>query len=371
MKSGSKLFNYQGDVMMTDSQHLAMIFYGAFKRSNDVMFYCNKDAIIQDVNEAFVRLYGYARDEIIGQRPRILRSRHSTDELYRRMWTKILDPKIGFWRGDIINKAKDDREIPLILTITAVRDTDGEIIGFVSNAIDMTEHLALQHRVAQTEALAGLGEMAAVVAHEIRNPLGSIMMAAKQMAGHELNAEDRNTVLQVLRSESQRLNETLSNFLAYARPRELRLQRVDLNHLIQDVCHMVRSNQELAGNIHFSISVDSGISPFLLDPDQIRQVIWNIVLNALQAMEGRGELIITTRHSQGWVYLSIGDTGPGIPESGFHLIFKPFHTSKRQGTGLGLPIAERIVKAHGGRIEAKNRPEKGALFEVVLPWTEA
>lgn len=344
--------------------------YQAFKQSNDIMFYADKNGVILDVNEAFTRHYGYTRKEAVGKTPRILRSRHSTKEFYARMWAGILDPKKGYWRGEIVNKAKDGREIPLVLTISAIRGPEARIEGFISNALDMSEQVALQQRVAQSEALATLGEMAAVLAHEIRNPLGSIVMAAKQMAAGGLGAADQDMVLGVLRGEAQRLNETLSNFLAYARPRKLKLERRNLNHLVEEVANIVGSNRALLKDSRLRFEFDAALKPLPMDGDQIRQVLWNIVLNGLQAMEGRGILTITTGHQNGWSYFRIDDTGPGISEAALVDLFKPFHTSKQQGTGLGLAIADRIVKTHGGRIEVQNRPGRGAAFTVYLPSIE-
>lgn len=139
-------------------EHPAETFYQAFKRSNDVMFYCDKDGVIRDVNDAFTKHYGWTREEVIGRSPAILRSRHTTDDLYRRMWSHILDPKKGSWRGEIINKTKDGREVPLILNIAAVRDTCGRITGYISNAADLSEQVALHARVAQkVKSEVGLG----------------------------------------------------------------------------------------------------------------------------------------------------------------------------------------------------------------------
>jgi PAS domain S-box-containing protein len=191
-------------------RNLALTLFEAFRRSNDVMFYCDRNGTILDVNEAFTKHYGWTREEAVGQSPRLLKSRHSTKELYERMWSAIQQQ--GHWRGEMINRSKDGREIPLILTITAVRGASGETVGYISNAVDMTDHMALQARVADSEALASIGEMAAVVAHEIRNPLSSIVMAAKELASDEISPEDRQVVMRVLRSESQRLNEALTNF---------------------------------------------------------------------------------------------------------------------------------------------------------------
>lgn len=346
---------------------LRVVFQEAFRRSNDVMFYCDRNGVILDVNAAFTEHYGYTRREAVGKTPRILRSRHSTGDLYRRMWADLLDPAKGYWRGEMINRTKGGREIPLVLNITSVRDSRGELVGYMSNAVDLSDQVALQARVTQAEALATLGEMAAVVAHEIRNPLGSIVMASKQLASDALERADREMVLQVLRDESHRLNEALTNFLAFARPREAKFARCDLNALVGEVCNIVRSNVDLIGRIRVCVSCDGALKPFTMDADQIRQVLWNIILNAIQAMDGGGRLKVKTGRARGQAYFSVSDTGPGLPESSVTEIFKPFHTTKKQGTGLGLAIAERIVKTHGGRIEVKSRPGRGAAFTVFLP----
>lgn len=356
------------DVDTSFAEHRrALSMYEAFRRSNDVMFYCDRNGTILDVNAAFTRTYGFAREEAIGQTPRILRSRHSTNDMYQRMWSQILDPAKGFWRGQLINRTKEGREIPVTLTITAVRDAQGDVVGYVSNATDVSEQMALQGRVAHAEALAGLGEMAAVVAHEIRNPLGSIVMAAKQLTAGRLPKEDRELVYRVLRDESRRLNETLTNFLSFARPRELKLQRADLNALVDDVFRTLAGNTDLARNAKTAVSLSPAVEPFPFDPDQVRQVLWNIGLNALQAMDGEGKLTVETRREGQQAVVRIADTGPGVAPEMVAKLFKPFQTTKGQGTGLGLAIAERIAKAHGGSIGVETGPGKGTAFLVRLP----
>ena len=344
---------------------IALTLYQAFRRSNDVMFYCDRDGTIVDVNDAFTRHYGWTREETLGQNPRLLRSRYTTPETYKEMWLQILDPKIGYWRGELVNRTKDGREIPVVLAITSVRDEAGDIVGYVSNATDVGDLRRLQERVAQSEALAQLGQMAAVVAHEIRNPLGSIVMAARQLSGGELPAEDRELVHKILRDESQRLNETLTNFLSYARPRPLKLERADLNTLVSDVARIVSGDE--AQGLRLQLDLDPGLAPFRFDPDQIRQVAWNIALNAAQAVEGRGAVRVETGRRDGFAFLRVSDDGPGVAASARDDLFRPFKTTKSHGTGLGLAIADRIVRAHGGRIEVDSAPGQGAAFTVFLP----
>ncbi|MFI5349140.1 MAG: nitrogen regulation protein NR(II) [Elusimicrobiota bacterium] len=354
----------------TSDHHLMTVLLAGFRRSNDVMFYSNAKGVILDINDAFTAHYGYTREEAIGQTPALLRSKHSTTELYQRMWRSILDPKKGYWRGELVNRAKDGREIPLILTITAVRDEAGQIMGYVSNGVDLSELKALEERVAHSEALATVGEMATVVAHEIRNPLGSIVMAAQQLADESLSREDRDTVVEVLRHESKRLNETLTNFLSYSRPRTLNRGRHDLNALLKEVAQTAFSNKDLIGGARLTSALGRGLAPFPFDADQIRQVVWNIVLNAIQALGGKGTVAVSSGRGDGSVWFSVADDGPGIPESMRADLFKPFRTTKQKGTGLGLAISERIVKAHGGRIDIETRPDRGTTFTVRLPNVE-
>jgi signal transduction histidine kinase len=247
-----------------------------------------------------------------------------------------------------------------------VRDEAGRTVGYISNAFDRTELMALQARVADSEALASIGEMAAVVAHEIRNPLGSIVMAATELAKGDLPEDDRAVVMRVLRHESRRLNESLTNLLAFARPRELKLARADLNELVDEVARAVEANPELAAGVSIVAEPLRDLNPFPMDVDQIRQVLWNLVLNAIQALEGKGRVSIRTGRGEGGVYLEVADTGPGIPAQVRASLFKPFQTTKQKGTGLGLAVADRVVKAHGGRIDVETGP-KGTTFTVRLP----
>jgi len=354
----------------TSDASLMTVLLAGFRRSNDVMFYSDANGTILDINDAFTAHYGYTRAEAIGKTPALLRSHHSTEELYKRMWRSILDPKKGYWRGELVNRAKDGREIPLILTITAVRGEEGEILGYISNGIDLTDKKVLEERVAQAEALATIGEMAAVVAHEIRNPLGSIVMAAQQLADEGLSSEDKGTVTRVLRAESKRLNEALTNFLAYARPRPLNRRDHDLNALLKEISEMAFVNKELTHGTRLQLAFDAKLDRFPFDADHIRQVVWNMILNAIQALGGKGTVTVRSGKVRGAAWFAIADTGPGIPESIRTDLFKPFRTTKQQGTGLGLAIAERIVKAHGGRVDVETRLGHGTTFTVTLPRIE-
>ncbi len=351
-------------------ERLSAILRMGFQTSNDIMFYTGPNGMILDVNNAFVEHYGYSREEAIGKTPGILRSRHSTDEFYQRIWKDILNPKKGFWKGEIINRSKDGREIPIILTISAARNAVGELIGFISSATDIHKHKELEEKIAQTQALADIGEMAASIAHEIRNPLGSISMSAKRLTLKDLTWEERESTTKTIERESARLNQILSNLLSFARPRALKRKLSNLNTLIKETTQLIQANRDIAPHIELTLSLDEELSPFLFDSDQILQVIWNMLLNAIQAMEGKGSLTVRSGRSGDFAYFAVADTGGGMTEEEQREIFKPFHTTKSQGVGLGLPTAKRIVLAHGGRIEVDTRPRQGTIFTVWLPYLE-
>ncbi len=351
-------------------RRLASILRMGFQTSNDIMCYADPNGMILGVNNAFVEHYGYSPEEVLGKTPGILRSRHSTDEFYQRMWKDILSPQKGFWKGEIINRAKNGKEFPLILTISAARDTAGDIVGFVSSATDIQKKKELEEDLAHASALADIGEMAAAIAHEIRNPLGSVSMAAKHLSLEDSTPADRKSMAKIIERESSRLSQILSGLLAFARPRPLKRKLSNLNSLLRETIQLIMANQDVAPRVEPALSLDESLYPFLFDSDQILQVFWNMVLNAIQAMEGKGTLTVRSGRSGDFAYFAVADTGAGITEAERQKIFKPFHSTKSQGVGLGLPTAKRIVLAHGGRIEIDSRPGQGTVFTVWLPYLE-
>lgn len=345
----------------------ALAFYQAFRNSNDSMFYTDRNGIIQDVNDAFVRRFGFSREEAVGRSPRIVRSRHTSDEIYKALWGDILSTEKGYWRGRVINRTKSGEEVSVLLSITAVRDAADRIVGFVSSAFDLTEIEGLNRRLSKSESLAAVGAMAAVLAHEIRNPLGSLVTAAASLGRDDLPPADRTTLVSVLRTESKRLSETLTQFLQYARPRDPRLTTSDLAAMVGEVAAMLRSDKEALGKVRLTVKSDPALKPFPFDADQVRQVLWNIVLNALEALGGKGKVTLSVEARDGHAALVVADNGPGIPPDVQKRLFEPFHTTKERGTGLGLAVAERVVSSHGGRILVETDLGRGTAFTILLP----
>src|SRR5215510_3106454 len=220
----------------------------------------------------------------------------------------------------------------------------------------------LHARLREAERLATAGELAAGMAHEIRNPLAAILNATA-----ELTAEERASTLAALRTETRRLNRILSDFLQFARPQEARRSPGDIREVVQHVGSLIRGDRSRAGRVDVRVAVDPAVPRFAFDRDQVIQVLWNVALNAVEAMHGRGRLSLEVNRQNGDVALSVSDTGTGIAKESLPHVFEPFYTGKPNGSGLGLTIAERIVGAHGGRIEIDSELGRGTRVTLLFP----
>jgi len=212
-----------------------------------------------------------------------------------------------------------------------------------------------------------LEEMATGLAHEIRNPLGSIKGAAEYLK--EVGTTENPRFLEIIIEETDRLNTVVSQFLNYAKPYEMHAENQDINRIIKKVVSLIK-----ATNLPENITIKENLSPDLpdikVDGEQMIQVILNVALNGMEAMPDGGTLSFTTsrieNNGSNTVGVTIRDTGHGIDKEDLKMIFKPFFTTKKKGTGLGLPICRRIVKNHGGHIHVKSTPGEGTAFQITI-----
>jgi signal transduction histidine kinase len=254
-----------------------------------------------------------------------------------------------------------------LLTCSPVRQPDGQIF-LLELVADVTEQERLRARLTEAERLAAAGELAAGVAHEIRNPLAAIVNATTLLEREEtLTAEERAGTLEAVKKEARRLNATLSDFLSFARLREPKRLMGDIREVVGRVASLLREERPRAAGVQLEVRVDPSVPLFAFDPDQLTQVLWNIALNGVDAMEGRGHLSLEVVRQNGELLIAVSDTGPGIPLEEQRRIFQPFFSKRPGGTGLGLAIARRIVSAHGGRIELESSPGQGSRFTICLP----
>ena len=221
-------------------------------------------------------------------------------------------------------------------------------------------------QMSRAEHLATLGELAAGLAHEIRNPLAGIAGVIELM-GQDLPAESpTREVWKDVRQEIRQIQKILNELLDYARPKPPHFIPADLNATAEHAASLARQ-QVLSRPIQISFVPAPGLPPVEHDAAQIQQVLLNLLLNAIQSIEGEGSVELSLRTGEDCVIVRVSDTGRGIDPKHLGSIFRPFFTTKGQGTGLGLSLVQRIVEAHGGRIEATSAPGQGSQFTIRLP----
>lgn len=220
----------------------------------------------------------------------------------------------------------------------------------------------------RADRLSALGELSAGLAHEIRNPLGALDGAVQILRRPQLPEQARQEFAAMAEKEVSRLNGILTNFLEFARPHMPERVLVEPDILLESVSLLASETAKMAGA---TVQVEAGsVPPVAVDSEQIKQVLLNLVLNAVQAMPSGGKIILRSRQEEGFVLLDVEDEGVGIPEENLERIFDPFFTTRPDGTGLGLSIAYQIVSGHGGHLSAVNNPAGGATFTVFLPITD-
>jgi signal transduction histidine kinase/HAMP domain-containing protein len=239
----------------------------------------------------------------------------------------------------------------------------------VEQVRDVTERHRLEAVARRNERLATVGEMAAGMAHEIRNPLASIVASADLLADEPARVADGDgpVLLGILKTEARRINRLLTDFLSFARPRPLRLARTDLNAVVRGIADLTRTHPKNGGRVAVRTVLDDGLPIVEADGDLVEQALLNIAINGLEAMPDGGALTLVTGRTHDGVEVAVVDTGVGIDEAERSRIFEPFHTTKTEGTGLGLAITYRVVERHGGSIAIDGRPGTGTTIRVRLP----
>ena len=223
-------------------------------------------------------------------------------------------------------------------------------------------------QLVRSERLASIGECAGALAHELRNPLGAVVAAVRMLSSRspQSTTYDRERLAEVIADEARRLNGILSEFLAFARPRPPSRQPHSMSALVSEILELLRLD-DLARGRTLEGRIGPEVGPCEMDRDQVKQVLWNLLRNALEATPAGGRVVVETVQEGEGVTVQIADEGPGIPAERLGRAFEPFHTTKQGGSGLGLAIAHRIVCAHGGSIGLASLPGQGTRITVTLP----
>ncbi len=261
----------------------------------------------------------------------------------------------------------DGQQLEIGVSVTPLATGETSLGGYLVVFQDLTEIRRLEQEIRTKEKLAAVGEMAAQLAHEIRNPLGSIRGSAQVLMTEPGLGEEQGRLLDIISRESIRLSETLNRFLYEVRPSSRTKGPVDLRPLVEETVTLLRNAAELRPEHEVRFHADEGPHVCLADPDQIKQVFWNLARNALEAMPDGGRLEVRLRREGSDVVLSVRDQGRGMGRDEQGRMFEPYQTSRAMGTGLGLAIVFRIVRDHGGDIEVRSAPRQGTEIDVRLP----
>jgi two-component system sensor histidine kinase PilS (NtrC family) len=232
---------------------------------------------------------------------------------------------------------------------------------------DLTDVKKLESRARFNEQLAAVGELAAGIAHEIRNPLASISGSVQVLSNELSVGSTERRLMEIIVSESNRLSGILEEFLRFVRPQERRVAPFDVATTVSEVMEIFRLSDEVSDSHSIELDVEPSSSILSGDRDQIRQIVYNVAKNAVRAMNAGGKLTISGREEDGWYIIRFADTGRGMSPDELARLFTPFSTAFDGGTGLGMAIVRRIVEDHGGTIDVESRAGEGTTVAIHLP----
>lgn len=318
---------------------------------SDGVIAVDTEGVITTFNNAAARVLGYAPEDVAG-RP--------FGEVFGRQFAP------GPGRGVMELRAKGGEAVPVSERNSPIADRAGLRIGQVKVFQDLREIETLREQVRRKDRLAALGEMAATVAHEIRNPLGGIRGFATLLQRDIPEDDPRARLVEKIITGTKNLDRVVNELLEYTRPVELELQTVRCAEVVDAA---LGDLHYAGGPVRLINRVPDDLIAFA-DPGKLRQTLLNILLNAVQSIDGEGEVVVTGENDGDTVVLAVRDTGCGIPEDRLGRLFSPFYTTKEKGTGLGLAVAAKIIESHGGALEVTSAVGAGSEFRLKLPGGE-
>jgi PAS domain S-box-containing protein len=326
----------------------------------------DRHGTITYANDKFCEISKYSREELIGQNHRIINSGYHPREFFQQMWKTIGTGHL--WHAEIRNRAKDGTHYWVDTTIVPFLDDQGRPYQYVAIRHDITDRKRVEAELREQAALTRLGEMAAVVAHEIKNPLAGVR-GALEILGRRMTAEttDRHIVGEMV-ARIDALNQMVQDLLVFARPTPPKIAPVPVSQIVRATIALLSTDPEMRDIRVEETGLDT--APMIqADPELLKAVLLNLMINAAQAMGRRGRILVSVGAGPGRCEITIADQGPGIPEEIREKVFDPFFTTKHRGTGLGLAVARRTVDLHGGKLRLECPPEGGTVMIVSLPVT--
>jgi len=348
------------------------------EESGDAMVFFDAGRIVRSWNRGASLIFGYRPEEIVGRPMDVL----VPEELIRAGEIQHLTSTLaatGTARlAETQRLARGGRRVWVDASYTTVRDPDGRPQGTWAIMRDLTERRRAQETQLQAERLALIGTMSAKLAHEIRNPLGSVGLNLDLLrdeledmkSGRQKNSQESLGLLHSIEGELARVQRVIEDYLRFARLPSVKLRQLALNQLLEEHIPFLMPAFEQQGiRLQFDLAKD--LPEIRADADQLWQALLNLIRNAIEAMPEGGTLTVATRPQHGTVVCRVRDTGHGMLAEQVEQIWKPFWSTKRGGTGLGMPLAQQIVAEHGGTLECESQQGTGTVFTMSLPVSTA
>lgn len=317
---------------------------------------------ITSINRAGLQILGISEHELLGQP---IFHHLMSEELWHHFCSSCESPQRP--RGEV-QLVREGSVAYVGFSVSSLNDAEGARLGYILIFQDFTSNRQLLQELRIKDRMAGIGELAAGIAHELGNPLTAISGSAQLLASSFQGDASKLKLLQIILKESQRLDRTIKGFLKFARPRELAPVRFDVAAQLAENFTLLSNSSEVSEHHQLHLDLEPRSAFIRADPDQISQIFWNLVRNALQAMPNGGVLRVAGRQlADGGYRLMIVDSGKGMREEERARLFQPFHSFFDGGTGIGMAIVYRIVQEHDGRLQVESQPDHGTTIIIELP----
>lgn len=341
------------------------------EKAGDAISVVDLDGKVLYWNEGAQQIYGYSGEEVLGKKlsvflcPRDETSKAEEKRLMRSLMTRVKKGEV-IPNVEVKRQTKDGKEIVTSMTISPLRDAEGKIIGASRICKDITHLKKAEERLILAERLSSLGELTAGVAHELRNPLAGIKINTQILLRKKDLPEMERRLLASSQEGIEKIQKIVDDMLHFAKPKASHFKDEAINEVLEKSFAILQSKLK-KGNIASVFAQGEGLPRVWIDAHQIQQVLINLILNAIQAMEKGGTLTLRTFPEEKGVGIEVRDTGIGIPKSHLKKIFDPFFTTKSEGTGLGLSISLKILENHGATIDVLSQEGEGTTFTIHFP----
>jgi len=354
------------------------IFEHVVKSANDAIVITDLQNHIIFVNQSFCDTYGYESEEVIGEHVSIIWSAKNPREIIDDVFTGSSDDG---WEGELYNRKKDDADFPVYISTSIIKDESGNPIAVAGIIRDVTKQKQMEEQLRQSQKMESLSVLVGGIAHNFNNILGVIMGYASLLEEPGIDREKLNRNVRIITEAVERGAHLVHQLMTYIKKSPVKFDDIAVNEIIGEMTEMVK--QTFPPTVTFSVDIDSRNPVIHADKNQFRQILFNVFLNARDAMPHGGTITITSNIVQGrtlqyrfiqskdidYVRIAVNDTGIGMDEEIKNRIFDPFFTTKEigKGVGLGLPMVYGIVESHNGFIDVESTIDQGSTFSVYIP----